>query len=519
MSQPLHPHHHEVERAYAAGPDDVLPDFAALPDVDAVTEPRTATLVATYVDTDDLSLVRAGVTLRRRTGGDDEGWHLKVPAGAGRDEVRLPLGVEGVVPATLAHTVLGWTRGRDLRPVATIETERTTRLLLAADGTVLAEVADDRVVGTPLAGGEPGEPTAWRELEVELVAAGTALLDHADELLAAASDIHPRTEQRKVGTVLATRLDEVRSLFAAGAPDDDTAGAVLHARLVEQVTALRARDCDVRRGVDDGVHQLRVACRRLRGALATYRPLVDRDVTDPVRDDLRWVARTLGDARDAEVARDRVLGLVDDLPPELVVGPVRRRVEEHYAARLAASGSVVQETLVSPRYLGLLAALDELVTAPPLTDRANDDAETVLDLVARDATRLRARVREARASGRSDDDGSDAPDLDHDEAWHDVRKAAKRLRYACEAVEPVWGKPARRLHKAAQEITRVLGDGQDAVVLRADLLELAAEATGARESAFTYGVLHAREESDATRREAELDHAWALLRRRRRAWL
>ena len=50
-------------------------------------------LSATYYDTADLRLLRSRMTLRRRRGGSDAGWHLKLPAGAdSRDEVRHPLG-------------------------------------------------------------------------------------------------------------------------------------------------------------------------------------------------------------------------------------------------------------------------------------------------------------------------------------------------------------------------------------------------------------------------------------------
>lgn len=505
--------HHEVERTYAVGPDDVLPDLGALPGVASVAVPTTATLVATYVDTDDLSLVRAGVTLRRRTGGGDEGWHLKVPAGDGRDEVHRPLGSTTDVPADLERLVTGWTRGRRLAPVAVIETVRTTTLLHAADGTTLAEVADDAVLGTPTG----GTATAWREVEVELVGAGSDLLDDADDLLAD-NGIHPSTEQRKIGTVLGQRLATFPK--PPKARRKGAAGPVLHARLVEQVAELRHRDCDVRRGVDDGVHQLRVSCRRLRGALATYRPLVDRTVTDPVRDELRWLARTLGDGRDAEVMHERLRELVADLPRSQVLGPVRRRLDRTYAARLRAADAHAQQVLDSPRYRRLLDRLDTLVTAPPWTDVASSPADEVLRArVARDWRRLRRLVelvQAADATGTTDP----AHDDIRDEMLHDVRKAAKRLRYACEVLEPCWGTPAKDLRKAAQEITQVLGDRQDAAVLRTDLRRIARAAAADGEHTFTYGVLHAHEEARAERCDAEFAEVWERVRRRElRAWL
>lgn len=506
--------HLEVERAYAVEPGDEVPSWAGLPAVASVSEPVVATLAATYLDTDDLALVRAGVTLRRRTGGSDAGWHLKVPVGAGRDEVRRALGSPTRVPAVLARAVTGWTRGRPLGPVATIETVRTTRLLLDAGGSVLAEVADDAVVGTP-ADGRPA--VAWRELEVELVGAGLELLEAVDAHLADVG-ILPRAEQRKVGTVLAGRLATLPVPPAPGPEDAErTAGEVLVARLASLVAELRHRDCDVRRGVPDGVHQLRVTCRRLRGALATYRPLVDRAVTDPLREELRWLARTLGDGRDAEVMHDRLRAAVDDLDRGLVVGPVRRRIDRTYAERLRAADGHAQRVLDSRRYLRLLGRLEALVDAPPLTEMAARPAADVLrDRVARDWRRLRRSVDVAVALRSAGVEDSAAAD----EALHDVRKAAKRARYACEVLEPGWGQDAKRLRKAAQEVTQVLGDRNDSAVARADLLRIARAATAAGESAFTYGVLHARQEALGDALEAEFLEVWDRVRRKKlRAWL
>ena len=502
----------EIERSYAVEADDSLPDLGALPGVAHVGQPDQRTLVATYVDTADLALVRAGVTLRRRTGGADEGWHLKVPAGDGRDEVHARLGATTRVPVALARMVTGWTRGRPLGPVAVIETRRTTWLLCGDDDVVLAEVADDAVVGTPADG---GPATAWRELEVELVGADVDLLADADVLLAA-SGIVPRAEQRKVGTVLAHRLADVGGVSPATA--DGPAALVLHHRLTDLVAELLHRDCDVRRHVPDGVHQLRVTCRRLRGALATYRSLVDRTVTDPIRHELRWVARTLGDGRDAEVLHDRLRALVAEQPRTLVRGPVRRRLDRTYAARLRAADGHAQAVLTSRRYLRLLARLEALVTSPPFTEAAARQADDVLlDRVARDWRRLRRRVDLVQALDAAGERGDDEA---RDEALHDVRKAAKRLRYACEVLEPLWGEDAKALRKGAQEITQVLGERQDGAVARLDLRRIAADAAAAGENGFTYGLLHAREEAAGVAREIEFAEVWERVRHKRlRAWL
>src|SRR5258708_2331788 len=83
----------ETERKYDAPQGAALPDLADLPQVAAESDPEEQTLRAEYYDTDDLRLIRNGITLRRRTGGNDAGWHLKLPLGGdSRSEIRLPPG-------------------------------------------------------------------------------------------------------------------------------------------------------------------------------------------------------------------------------------------------------------------------------------------------------------------------------------------------------------------------------------------------------------------------------------------
>src|SRR3954454_12416639 len=143
----------EIEDKYAVGQGFVLPDLTGLPGVARVTEPETHALSATYWDTPDLRLVRNKITLRRRTGGADEGWHLKLPAGGpaggrGRDEVQRPLGRRRSVPPELVGLVLARSRGAALGPIARRETRRTITHLLDEHDAVLAEIADDTVTPT-----------------------------------------------------------------------------------------------------------------------------------------------------------------------------------------------------------------------------------------------------------------------------------------------------------------------------------------------------------------------------------
>ena len=183
----------ETERKYDAAAGFALPDLAGLDGVAAVTGPRTYRLRAIYFDTTDFRLAAAKITLRRRTGGTDAGWHLKLPAGVdSRREVHAPLGRgASSVPARLADLVARWTGGQPLRPIALLATTRRLRRLAGRGGEVLAEVADDLVVGSlPAPAGldaagmpEWREASRWREIEIELVTGPRELLDSAGDLL------------------------------------------------------------------------------------------------------------------------------------------------------------------------------------------------------------------------------------------------------------------------------------------------------------------------------------------------
>jgi inorganic triphosphatase YgiF len=169
--------HLETEQKYDADADFVLPKLGSLPDLGGkrLAEPRRIYLSATYFDTEDLALIQHKVTLRRRVGGDDEGWHLKLPVRKDtRQELHVPLdeGADGSVPARLADQVKDITAGRPLRPVAVLDTERTVVTLPGPPGDPLVEVADDLV--TAIRFGEPdSEPMTWREIEVEALSPGS----------------------------------------------------------------------------------------------------------------------------------------------------------------------------------------------------------------------------------------------------------------------------------------------------------------------------------------------------------
>jgi inorganic triphosphatase YgiF len=182
--------HLEIEQKFDVEAGFTRPSFGGLAGTSAAA-PVLHHLSATYFDTPDGRLAASKITLRRRTGGTDEGWHLKLPEGAGaRREVHAPLGTaERTVPEELATRVADVTDGQPLAPIARLDTERTVVTLHGGDGSVAAEVADDAVTARRLSAAQPegtGEPLRWREIEVEVPQAAPELQQAAADLLFAA---------------------------------------------------------------------------------------------------------------------------------------------------------------------------------------------------------------------------------------------------------------------------------------------------------------------------------------------
>nr|WP_239522624.1 CYTH and CHAD domain-containing protein [Geodermatophilus sabuli] len=515
----------EIERKFEAEDSFALPDLGAADGVAAVDAPEEQTLEATYYDTPDLRLLRSRVTLRRRTGGTDAGWHVKLPASAGaRRELHQPPGrATRAVPKAVTAPVLGLLGTAVPEPVATLRTRRVVHRLRGADGRVLAEVADDVVLGTALAQspGEPATVTSWREVEVELVDGDEALLEAvAGRLVAAGARVS--ASPSKVGRVLDRRLAAVPApATAPGAGGGEektkkkkgrkaaartaTAGDVVLGALAGQVTALRDADVAVRTEQAEGVHDLRVACRRIRSILAAFRPVLDRERTDPLRDELRWVGAELSGARDGEVALEHLRALVAAQPVELVLGPVAARLQQAEVVDHRDGARRVTRTLTSPRYLALLDALAALLAEPPLAESAAAPAPAVLAAAVRHGgKRLRRTIEAAReAEGEA-----------RHARLHDVRKAAKRVRYTAEVAEAAVGSAATALVACTKDVQEALGAAQDTVVTRQYATRLGLAAFAAGENAWTFGRLHGLEEGRAERSEAEF---WALEPALRRA--
>lgn len=267
----------------------------------------------------------------------------------------------------------------------------------------------------------------------------------------------------------------------SGVPDVIVPAARGH---YERLVSLAA---DVRADADDSVHQMRVSTRRLRSVLGSYRRAFPPEETRTARAELRWLGSVLGKTRDAEVLADRFSTLIDAQPGDLVVGSVHQRLVGTQQDLYRGAHANAVEVLAEPRYAALCALLDEITSGeyavpPDVTLRSG------LDKAYRQLRKAAKKVR------RLVDEGG----ADVGPALHRVRKRAKKLRYAAEAVA-VAEPSAADLGRAAKTLQTLLGDHQDGVLARAWIIDTVAQAREDDEDTFTYGLLYANEEETAGR--------------------
>src|SRR3984957_3534428 len=328
---------YETEMKYEAPPGTTVPQLGSLPSVASTTGPEEQLLEAEYYDTDDMRLIRNGVTLRRRRGGSDPGWHLKLPAGGStRREIQLPLGRGRQVPARLARLGRGYPRGEPLRPVARISTRRQVLTLTDDAGSSLAEIAADDVSAQTL--GEETMISQWAEVEVELAGGSPRLLKAAD------------ARRRRDGLQPSARAAKLERALGWSAPGDSrpaangqhdaagpaSAGDVVLAYLREHGARLKSLDQLARADEPGAVRQMPVTPRRLRITLQSFGKVIPRSGSEGMLAELKWLGGVLGEARDAEGLASRLAHNLRTLPPARVLGPAEARVQGHFAPLQAA---------------------------------------------------------------------------------------------------------------------------------------------------------------------------------------
>ena len=473
----------------------LVPDDFQMPGLDDVVARSGDTVVeqtATYYDTADLRLARAGASLRFR---DDDGWTVKLPSDADDDGsaglIRSEFvfgGRAAAPPMEALELVAALVRTARLAPAARLRTVRRRAELRTEDDAVGILTDDDCTVVDGRVGGH------FREIELELTDDAPSEAVHgvvARLRNAGATDGEPLPKVVRALGPTATAPADVVS-YAVGEPA--TVDAVIRHAISDAVAKLVANDPVVRIGKDpEGVHQARVATRRLRSHLRTFRELLEPAWTESLRDELKWLGDELGAVRDADVLLERLEGQVQelDLDDELAAAPLLQRLrDDREAAR-----TVLLDGLRSDRYLELLDRLVDAAQRPRVVMLVGTDhEETLRDLVRKPWRHLRTAV-------------DDLPDPAPDAALHQVRIRAKRARYAAEVVEPAFGKAARKFARAVTEVQDVLGEHQDSVVAAAWLRANALTLHDAR-AVYVAGELGAMERAAADASRTEWPKVW-----------
>lgn len=486
-------HVDEREVKLAAPPAFVMPDLAVAADGLRVTRLAPERMTTTYFDTDDLRLARAGASLRFRT---EEGWTVKLPGSTVRGVLRRPEltfsgGLEAI-PSAAVCLVLGIIRTAKLRRAARLRTVRTRSIVEDERGDRLLEVDYDEVSVL-----ERGNKIAerFRELEVELTpATSEQILSSIVQLLrqSGASDPDATSKYlRAVGSLASQPPDVVVEPL----PSEPTAGDVIRAAIAESVQQLLVFDPVVRLDEDiEGVHLMRVATRRLRSHLRTFAAFTYPTWSAEIREDLGWLGHILGSNRDADVMLERLRALTeqtaDSASTDRLLAALSTERDLAHAAALDA--------LNSDRYAPLLDRLVDAARAPELSPEAGSPARELVLPVQAQLAALRRRV-----------EGISRPPTN--EELHRIRIHAKRTRYAAEALIPVARKDARRLAAAATDLQDVLGEHQDAIVMRT---WLRGQATGRgvdRAVAFSAGEIAGLERQRIARARDRWRKRWKRL--------
>ena len=490
-----------------------VPEDFQMPPFGAAASESAVELHATYWDTHDARLLRWGHTLRFRhaADGSEDGWTLKLSAprtasSRGSADVldRREISLDGRAefpPDQLKSLISGVIRRGRLVPIASIETTR--RSLVLEDRRELGaavEVSDDTTSST--VDGAPRPP--FRQLEIE--AAGSPSEAMVDEVAARLTDAGAiPSDSTKLQMALGTSPGP--EVHASKLRRESSVVELARYAIASGTVRLIEHDPQVRVGSDsEAVHQARVATRRLRSDLKTLEPVLSPAAVVRLREDLAWVGGLLGAVRDLDVVTHRVEDRAKRVP----------QAEDEASASIVTvlrddrrvRWSELVEGMGSARYINLLEALVTASHEPPMADGWSDRrARPVFRKLVGKTWR-----RTARAVAALDRDPSDA-------ALHEVRKRAKRARYAAELGRGVFGKPARRLAKQLEAIQDELGELQDAVVAEASLGSLADRGLPSR-AAYLAGTIACWERSARDAALRRWPGVWKSANKKRlRRWL
>ena len=527
--------HWEVESTFDVSTSADVPDLTLGGDLDARTE-QVHHLSATYYDAEDLRLTRAKITVRRRTGGKDDGWHIKLPAvetsagSTGRTELSFPLTDSTDVPDEVHTAVWGYARRDELIPIARIDNERH-ETVLERGGSPMVEFCDDHVQGTRLA---DGASISWREWELELVdSERDGSVDVLSRLSAACLDAGA------TASPLASKLAKTIGPTDDAAPPASSAVASM---LRADVEKLLSGDAGARLGLEVGIHAMRTSARNLQTTLnahakelAAAREAIDDEHPDgrpgaregidipALESALKELIRMLGKSRDVQVVRARLHEVAEGYPRDLVPDSVRERIFSELDHEEQRTAKRVTMGLENPRYLALLDALDEVVEAAGEME-APTDAQRVRsgrtkeivssgkkgfgkgrsgaptsDPVVQGAQRQFKRFDKARARVEDELESLNLTLAQREELTHTLRKRNKALRRTAASINSKEMPQVVSLRSASERLHDVLGDVQDSVTARQWIRRISRRAEAAGEPTFGFGVLFEHERFSSER--------------------
>jgi inorganic triphosphatase YgiF len=430
----------EVELKFLCTPADLGAVLAAAP----AGDDESRELISVYFDTPDLALQKAGVSLRVRESKGKRVQTVKRGEGLSREEHEAPIvGAEPDRELGPLKTLLP--DGGRLDPAFNVHVTRRQRTFRYRGAEI--ELALDQGEVTDGTGRSP-----ICEVELELKSGPPEALFALGRELAKAAPLYlsfdgkaSRGQALVAGATLHARRGDEITLTSRATAAEAFQAVARHAlgQISINAATLRAEPDP------EPVHQLRVAARRLRSALSTFKPLVDDGGLSAVKGDLKWLAGSLDEARDLDVFTAGVADQARALkspPPGLdaltTALEAARRRRWAKAARMASSA----------RFRALMIDVAAWVETGSWLAASPTPAKAFA------AHALQARLQKVQKGGKHLAAADDA-------ARHRLRIEAKKLRYAAEAFASLYGrKSAGRFISRVKDLQTTLGDLNDLAV-------------------------------------------------------
>jgi triphosphatase len=475
-------------------------------------------LHSVYLDSGALPLAHHGVALRvRRQSGHWEAtakWAGTVRGGVHeRPELTVPLPRAPRTPfipppGPLAIHLAALIAGRPVTPILISDVTRRRLDILPPPGAAqtdpIAELALDRV---RLHGPRDAAAVTYYEVEIEQLRGTRRDVAGVARLLRQRFGLLPSSTSKFArGLALLYGGTRFGARVTAVQPQDTLEAA---ARKIVGLHLRRLRDHDpgTRLGAHaEALHDMRVACRRLRAAVHAFEEGIPQRLHRYLSDELEWLGQVLGSVRDLDVQLELVGRYEAATPPDPAGGiaGLRSYMETERAQRRIE----MLKALDSDRYYRLLVRLEDFARGRARPQRRNGEAHFVA-AVGRKA--IKKAFRRLLKRGRAIDAAPTDEDL------HALRIRAKRLRYLLEFLRELAGKPGRRVIKDLVRLQDLLGNHHDGVVA-AEFIRRYVEGPGAQASPTAFlalGAFMGEQRRLAEVARGDFQKAWARFSRRR----